>query len=127
MFNFKFWGPNIAVGLLFGVGGSFVLFGAPPEVAEPLQRVNLWLGQAVCPSGEQKMFYPGESRVDLCVPKELLVDLPCPPGNEQITVVEPKEIEGMMTSVQDTQCIPKGLNLPKAIRQPLIPSPKPRF
>ena len=120
MFKIQLRGPCI-------LGGILLLFGAPPEMAESLQEVNKFLGQNVCPEGEQKMFYPGETRIDRCIPKGLLVGLPCPPGNQQITIVKPLEIEGMVTSTQDTMCIPRYLTLPEATRRPLIPPPQPRF
>lgn len=127
MTKLEFWGPNIAVGILFSTGGLFLLFGAPSGVAVPLQRVNNLLGQKICPEGEQKMFYPQENRIDRCIPKKSLTLYPCKPGTQQVSVVERLEIEGMVTSALDTMCAPRGLNLPQAIRQPLIPTPKPIF
>lgn len=49
----QFWAPVLAGGLILGIGGAFFVFGAPPEVAEPLQKLKNLVGQNVCPSGTQ--------------------------------------------------------------------------
>jgi hypothetical protein len=125
---FKLDLPNILVGFGFSLGGVFVLFGAPPIVAVPLTQVNNLFGQNICPEGQQRMFYPGDYRVDRCIPEGLLRDMPCyGPADQMVTLVEHLEAGGAVLAAYDTMCAPRGLNLPRAIRQPLIPTPKPVF